>query len=71
MSEPARSTNLTLNTEQGSEFCELCEGRLIEMNRYGERLTGCVECNQWLSERSAFVVELSVEEIVAIKGVQK
>jgi hypothetical protein len=26
--------------------CDRCGERLIEIDRYGERLTGCIECNQ-------------------------
>jgi hypothetical protein len=50
-------------------LCDSCGEQLIEIDRYGERLTGCVECNQWLSERSAFVVELSVEDVEALRGI--
>ena len=27
--------------------CSLCEGELIEIDRFGERLVGCVVCNIW------------------------
>ena len=48
--------------------CDLCGERLIEIDRRGERLTGCVECNRWSSSRSAFVVELSFEDFEALFG---
>jgi hypothetical protein len=48
--------------------CDRCEERLIEIDRYGERLTGCIECNRWSSSRSAFVIELSIEEVEALRA---
>ena len=42
-------------------------GILIEIDRYGERLIGCVECNCWSGSRGAFIVELSVEDIQALR----
>jgi hypothetical protein len=45
--------------------CDRCGEHLIEIDRYGERLTGCIECNRWRSIRSAFIVELSIEDFEA------
>jgi hypothetical protein len=45
--------------------CDRCDATLIEMDHYGARLTGCIDCNSWRSSKSAFVVELSVEDIQA------
>ena len=28
-------------------ICDKCGERLIEIDYYGKRLTGCVECNKW------------------------
>ena len=42
--------------------CDRCGERLIDIDRYGERLIGCVECNLWSSSKTAFVVELSIED---------
>ena len=50
--------------------CDRCGERLIEIDRRGERLTGCVECNRWSSNRSAFVVELSLEDFEALLGLE-
>ena len=47
-----------------------CGGQLIEIDRYGERLTGCIECNRWSSDKRAFVIELSVEDFEAIRGMR-
>jgi hypothetical protein len=30
-----------------SDYCEHCEGRLVEIDHYGERLRGCPNCNRW------------------------
>ena len=27
--------------------CPRCNGPLIEIDRFGERLVGCIECNRW------------------------
>jgi hypothetical protein len=27
--------------------CDRCHQQLIEIDHYGERLIGCVECNRW------------------------
>ena len=48
--------------------CDRCGERLIEIDRRGERLTGCVQCNCWRSNRSAFTVELSLEDFQALRG---
>jgi hypothetical protein len=50
--------------------CDRCEQPLIEIDHYGERLTGCLECNVWNGGKSAFVVELSVEDFEALRGVK-
>jgi hypothetical protein len=50
--------------------CDRCGEWLIEIDRYGERLTGCIECNRWSSNRSAFVVELSIEDYEALRKLE-
>jgi hypothetical protein len=47
--------------------CYRCGERIIEIDRHGERLIGCLECNCWSSSRSAFTVVLSVEDFDALK----
>ena len=47
--------------------CERCQQLLIEIERYGDRLIGCVECNCWQSNKSAFIVDLSVGDIQALR----
>jgi len=47
--------------------CERCKEPLIEIDYYGERLSGCIECNCWRGERGAFIVDLSIEDIQALR----
>jgi hypothetical protein len=42
----------------------------LEIDRYGERLIDCIECNRWSGNQSAFVVELSVEDFDAIRKLE-
>ena len=42
-----------------------CGELLIEIDRYGERLAGCVECTRLNNSRSVFIVELSIEDFEA------
>jgi hypothetical protein len=51
--------------------CERCGSPLKEIDHYGERLTGCLECNVWQGSKRAFVVELSVEDMRALKGLRR
>jgi hypothetical protein len=46
---------------------ERCKERLIEIDHYGERLTGCLECNVWWGSKRAFIIELSVEDFEALR----
>jgi hypothetical protein len=41
---------------------------LIEIDHYGERLGGCIGCNNWQSVSSGEWCRLSDEDIVAIRG---
>ena len=50
-------------------LCDRCEQPLIDVDRHAERLSGCIECNRWVSTKSAFVVELSIEDIEALRVV--
>ena len=52
-------------------LCDRCDQPLIEIDRYGERLIGCIECNCWRGSKSAFIVELSVEDIQALREAER
>ena len=30
-----------------NKVCRYCNGPLVEIDRYGERLVGCLACNRW------------------------
>jgi hypothetical protein len=47
--------------------CDRCNGPVIEIDFYGEHLVGCIECNCWRGTRSAFILDLSVEDIQALR----
>ena len=47
--------------------CERCQQLLIEIERYGDHLIGCVECNCWQSNKSAFIMDLAVGDIQALR----
>lgn len=53
------------------DTCDRCKRPLIEIDHYGERLIGCVECNCWRGSKRAFIVELSVEDIEALRRLPK
>ena len=46
--------------------CKRCGSSLIQIDHYGDRLTGCLECNLWQGDKSAFIVELEVEDWEAL-----
>jgi hypothetical protein len=48
--------------------CEKCNLPLVELDAYGERLQGCVGCNDWQSLGSGEWRRLSDEDIVALRG---
>ena len=50
------------------EACPSCSGPLIEIDRYGEWLVGCVECNRWRWPGSESVsMALPKEDLEALK----
>jgi hypothetical protein len=46
--------------------CDRCGAALIEIENHGDRLTGCLGCNLWRGDKSAFIVELEVEDWEAL-----
>lgn len=42
--------------------CDRCGSPLIQIDHYNDRLIGCLICNVWRGDKSAFVVELAVED---------
>ena len=52
----------------GMERCPDCEQPVLEIDHYGERLTGCLECYRWRGRKRAFIGELTVEDFKALRG---
>jgi len=57
----------TLSASQKCFIAGRCNSYLVEIDRDGERLTGCLQCNRWQSSKHAFVVELSAKELKALR----
>jgi hypothetical protein len=51
--------------------CDRCNEPMIEIEHDGEQLIGCMDCNCWKGSRSAFIVDLSIEEVQALRDVGK
>lgn len=47
--------------------CPRCNGPLIEIDRFGERLVGCIECNRWTWPDSISMA-LPEDDLYAIKA---
>jgi hypothetical protein len=58
-------------SEQPQRICSQCDLPLIELNAYGERLFGCVECNTWQSLGSGEWHRLANDDIIALKAMVK
>jgi uncharacterized protein with PIN domain len=49
-------------------ICLGCNGPLIEIDHYGERLVGCIECNRWSWQGSKrLFMELPDEDLEALR----
>jgi hypothetical protein len=48
---------LTLLGIAVEDRCKQCNQRLVEIDNYGERLIGCIECNCWRSLASKRPIE--------------
>jgi hypothetical protein len=47
--------------------CDRCNAPMIEIEHYGEQLTGCIDCNCWKERRGAYIVDLAIEDIQALR----
>ena len=47
--------------------CKQCDRPLIEIDNYGERLLGCIECNRWTWHGSKQPIELPEDDLKALK----
>jgi hypothetical protein len=49
-------------------ICQKCNRQLIEIDHYGERLIGCIECNRWSWQGSKrLFMELPDEDLHALR----
>jgi hypothetical protein len=47
--------------------CPHCDTSLIEIDHYGDRLIGCVECNRWMGE-GKILMQLDEADITGLRG---
>ena len=52
-----------------NDCCERCEGRLVEIDHWGERLRGCPQCNRWQAATGE-VCRLAADDIAALKALK-
>ena len=51
-----------------ASVCPQCQGALMEIDHYGQRLVGCVECNRWTRMGSEHaIMQLPEEDIDALR----
>src|SRR6185437_13387393 len=50
-----------------STHCSQCNALLIEIDLYGERMIGCIECNRWTRDGWIFI-DLHEEDIEALRA---
>ena len=49
--------------------CPYCQSPLIEIDYYGERLTGCLDCNRWGKPgHKTLVMELLEDDLTALRA---
>ena len=52
-----------------NDCCERCEGRLLEIDHWGERLRGCPKCNRWqAASRGGMTTKESPVKIPGLKA---
>jgi hypothetical protein len=50
-----------------STLCSRCDALLIEIDFYGARLVGCIECNRWTRDGWLFI-HLPEEDLEALRS---
>jgi hypothetical protein len=50
--------------------CPCCNGPLNEIDRFGERLVGCTECNRWTWPDSGECISLSLpqDDLISVRS---
>jgi hypothetical protein len=66
--ETAQEAPSKMTNDDNSACCNQCKQPLTEIDNYGERLIGCVECNRWSWRGSdRLFMELPEEDIQALR----
>jgi hypothetical protein len=52
-----------------NDECERCGGKLVEIDYYGERLTGCPKCNNWQASTGEWC-RLAPDDIMALRALK-
>ncbi|HAH65188.1 MAG TPA: hypothetical protein DCL72_06865, partial [Rhizobiales bacterium] len=59
----------TAGMDDPLDTCPTCHGPLIEIDHYGERFIGCIECNRWgWPDGDHLFMELPEEDIEALRA---
>jgi hypothetical protein len=73
MNSTARGQNLPLHIlykqEMPANRCKHCEQPLVEIDHYGERLTGCPNCNRWQAATGEWC-RLAADDIIALRAIK-
>jgi hypothetical protein len=49
------------------DTCHKCHRRFTEIDHYGKRLKGCIDCNVWIGTDGIWR-KIAAEDIEALKG---
>ena len=52
-----------------NDECERRGGKLVEIDHWGERLTGCPKCNRWQASTGEWC-RLAPDDIIALRAVK-
>jgi len=51
------------------QTCPCCDGQLVEIDHYGDRLIGCIKCNKWnWRGGKGLEVELPQDDLEALRA---
>jgi len=54
------------------DTCRYCHRTLIEIDHYGERLIGCLECNRWgRPEDATLPMQLLEDDLEALRATRR
>jgi hypothetical protein len=59
--------NLESMIEENSESRTACNHPRVEIDAWGQRLHGCIQCNQWMNADGEWL-RLPEEDIAALRG---